>query len=504
MKFRKFLSALLVMVLFVGILPLAVSAETATTVYECDFEDDAWMNEYYVVDFDQDGNSWLLIDNAESGAEGLKVHSGHVALGSLSFDNSSGSALTPDNWLITPAIQMPADATSIEASVWACGQDDSWAAEVFAIGVMTEAAFDAAETYGDLLNALDTIGGDFTCTGNWQQFSGDASAYAGQSVHIVIRHYNVTDMFLLNIDDIAVTATVSGEPQEANIELEAELIEGGVQLNWVDADEKGAYDIFRKASGDSEWALIGSSTEPTYDDTTVNVKTTYDYKVANELGDSNVASVTTGTFLDVLPSDSSYKAVDWAVEQGIVSGTSPTTFSPKVACTRSQFALMLYRLAGKPEVDLSTNPFTDLPNNSGIKKAIVWAYNEGIVNGTSATTYSPNNNITRAQLVIMLWKMAGKPSVEGLDCPFTDLAGLTANNKKAVTWAFNEGIVKGTSATTFGPKANCTRGQLVIMLYRYNKLFDLVPYSVKPEFQVMSFRDALTRSAARSLGAKAA
>ncbi len=499
MKFRKFLSALLVMVLFVSILPLAVSAETATTLYEYDVEDEAELDYWYVIDADGDGNNWSL----REGEEGDSVHSGTLCFTSGSYDNNSGP-LFPDNWLITPDFEIPAGATNVEVSVWGQGQDPDWAAEVFAIYILPFDVFENATTIGDLLNSMTKIGGDFTTTGEWVKYTGDASAFAGEHVHVVFRHYNITDMFMLNLDDIAITAVVNDNPQVADIELEAGLIEGGVQLNWVDADALGNYSVFRKASGESEWALIGSATEPTYDDTTVNVKTSYDYKVANAYGDSNIASVTTGTFLDVLPGDSSYMAVDWAVEQGIVSGTTPTTFSPRAACTRAQFALMLYRLAGKPDVDMSTNPFTDLPNNSGIKKAIVWAYNEGIVNGTSATTYSPNNNITRAQLVIMLWKMAGKPSVEGLDCPFTDLAGLTANNKKAVTWAFNEGIVKGTSATTFGPKANCTRGQLVIMLYRYNKLFDLVPYSVKPEFQVMSFRDALTRSAARSLGAKAA
>ena len=88
---------------------------------------------------------------------------------------------------------------------------------------------------------------------------------------------------------------------------------------------------------------------------------------------------------------------------------------------------------------------------------------------------APDKKITRGQLVIMLYKMAGKPSVAGMSNPFTDLEGQSSNTIKAITWAYNEGIVKGTSATTFGPKKNCTRGQLVIMLYRYNKLYQLVP-----------------------------
>ncbi len=260
---------------------------------------------------------------------------------------------------------------------------------------------------------------------------------------------------------------------ELGINVKTTLVETGVKINWSTADGVTKYSVYRK-TGSGSWKKLTTTTGKSFVDKTVKVSTKYKYKIVTGHGDSKIVTVTTGRFLDVLPSMSCYKAVDWAAENGIVGGTSDTTFSPGADCNRAQFALMLYRLAGKPEVDLSKNPFKDLPSSTGIQKAIVWAYTQGIVNGTSSTTYSPSDNITRAQLILMMYKMAGKPDVTGLTCPFKDLKGLTANTKKAIIWAYNNGIVSGTSSTTFGPKSNCTRGQLAIILYRYNKLFNFI------------------------------
>ncbi len=253
----------------------------------------------------------------------------------------------------------------------------------------------------------------------------------------------------------------------------AELVNGGIEFTWTPAEGADSYRVYRSRFG-SNPELIAVVSGTSYTDTDVEPNTRYGYQVAADGCESDKVQITTGRFLDVLPSASYYNAVNWAVENGIVNGTSDSTFSPGAPCTRAQFALMLYRLAGKPAVDMSTNPFTDLPNNAGIKRAIVWAYSEGIVNGTGPTTFSPNKNITRAQLALMLYKLAGKPGVEGLECPFEDLDGLTGNNVKAVIWAYSKGIVKGTSATTFSPRNNCTRGQLVLMLYRYNRIYQMI------------------------------
>ena len=185
---------------------------------------------------------------------------------------------------------------------------------------------------------------------------------------------------------------------------------------------------------------------------------------------------TVNPFTDVFASSPYYTAILWAYNNGIVRGTSDTTFSPDDSCTRVQFSLILYRLAGTPDVSGLTNPFRDLGGlSSGQKRAITWAYNRGIINGTSSTTFNPNGSVTRAQLVLMLYKMAGMPYIgSGSSSPFTDIYGLTTNNKNAVVWAYNYGVVKGTSSTTFSPYDPCTRGQLVLILYR---IYTKTPYS---------------------------
>ena len=178
-------------------------------------------------------------------------------------------------------------------------------------------------------------------------------------------------------------------------------------------------------------------------------------------------------FTDISTSDSYYNAVMWAYMNGIVKGTTATTFSPKADCTRGQFALMLYRLAGKPDVSGLPNPFKDVKKSDSYYKAILWAYNEGIIKGTSATTFNPSGSVTRGQIVLMLYRMAGKPTVTNTTNPFTDVSKSDACYK-AVLWAVEQGITKGTSATTFSPNKNCTRYQLVTFLYRFNDLMQYI------------------------------
>lgn len=168
-------------------------------------------------------------------------------------------------------------------------------------------------------------------------------------------------------------------------------------------------------------------------------------------------------FTDV-PETAYYRdPVVWAVQQGITGGTSATTFSPGSACTRAQIVTFLYRAAGSPSVE-GENPFTDVAEGAYYYDAVLWAVANGITGGTTATTFSPNNACTRGQTVTFLHRYAKTPAAGG-ENPFTDVAeGAYCYN--AVLWAVANGITSGTSATTFGPDAVCTRGQIVTFLYR--------------------------------------
>ena len=169
-------------------------------------------------------------------------------------------------------------------------------------------------------------------------------------------------------------------------------------------------------------------------------------------------------FVDVPTDAYYYDAVLWAAENGITGGVDATHFAPYASCTRAQAVTFLWRAAGCPAPKSSVNPFTDVAEGSYYYDAVLWAVENGITNGTSDTTFSPNATCTRAQIVTFLWRAENMP-VAGTANPFTDVAA-DAYYAGAVLWAAENGITGGTTATTFSPNANCTRAQIVTFLYR--------------------------------------
>ena len=172
----------------------------------------------------------------------------------------------------------------------------------------------------------------------------------------------------------------------------------------------------------------------------------------------------TGVFVDVATGSYYEDAVDWAVENGITKGTDNTHFSPDGICTRAQAVTFLWRAAGSPKPETRAMPFTDVPVGSYYYDAVLWAVENGITKGTSDTTFSPNMTCTRAQIVAFLWRSEKSPAA-GTANPFADVKS-DAYYADAVLWAVKENITKGTTSTTFSPNAGCTRAQIVTFLYR--------------------------------------
>ena len=173
-------------------------------------------------------------------------------------------------------------------------------------------------------------------------------------------------------------------------------------------------------------------------------------------------------FQDV-PDDAYYfEAVNWAVANNVTNGTSETTFSPNVGCTRAQVVTFLWRAAGQPEPTEGTNPFTDVKEGTYYYKAVLWAVEKGITNGTSETTFDPDETCTRGQIVTFLWRREGKPAPTGANNPFADVKP-SAYFGSAVLWAVETGITNGTSETTFEPNEGCTRAQVVTFLWRADR-----------------------------------
>ena len=170
------------------------------------------------------------------------------------------------------------------------------------------------------------------------------------------------------------------------------------------------------------------------------------------------------SFVDV-PSGSYYEdAVDWAVANGITTGMDAAHFSPDGICTRAQAVTFLWRAAGRPAPESRTMPFTDVPADSYYYDAVLWAVENGITKGTSSTTFSPDDTCTRAQIVTFLWRSEQSPAA-GSSNPFTDVSA-DAYYADAVLWAVKEAITTGTTRTTFSPDAECTRAQIVTFLWR--------------------------------------
>ena len=172
-----------------------------------------------------------------------------------------------------------------------------------------------------------------------------------------------------------------------------------------------------------------------------------------------------GTGFTDVSADAYYAdAVAWAVEQGITTGKTATSFQPSQPCTRAQVATFLWRANGKPAVN-AQNPFTDVPSGKYYTDAVLWAVANQITTGKTETTFQPDSGCTSAQVVTFLWRAAGEPAPQNTHNPFTDVSG-DAYYYQAVLWAVEQGITTGKTATTFLPGDTCTRAQIVTFLYR--------------------------------------
>jgi len=170
-------------------------------------------------------------------------------------------------------------------------------------------------------------------------------------------------------------------------------------------------------------------------------------------------------FIDVKAGQYYTNAVAWAVQAGVTEGTSVTTFSPDATCTRAQTVTFLWRAAGSPAPTAESSPFTDVQEGTYYFNAVLWAVENGITEGTSAVTFSPEDTVTRAQVVTLLYRAAGAPAVSA-ETVFADVAD-GSYYENAVLWANENEITSGVSETSFAPAQDCTRAQIVTFLSRY-------------------------------------
>ena len=171
-------------------------------------------------------------------------------------------------------------------------------------------------------------------------------------------------------------------------------------------------------------------------------------------------------YRDVSKDSYYYDAVQWASDKGITNGVSDGVFAPDWVCTRGQIVTFLWRSVGSPAPKTAEMPFADVAEDAYYAQAVLWAVENGITKGTSETTFSPDQTCTRAHAVAFLYRLAGSPAVTGSS--FQDVAA-DAYYNAAVAWAVQQGITNGTSETTFSPNETCTRAQIVTFLYRMDQ-----------------------------------
>ena len=265
---------------------------------------------------------------------------------------------------------------------------------------------------------------------------------------------------------VDLTALAASAGKEAD-----EVIDGGTQFEYYDTRTEYQAIIDYYNSGDYGYGDDLQTTLQKYADRMVahvwqpetTVKGTYGYGLTGSTVVDTVTAV--NPFTDVASTSPYYKAILWAVDEGITTGVTSTTFQPTTTCSRAQIVTFLWRAAGRPEPKSTESPYSDVVSgsiNADFYKAILWAAEQGIAE--EGDTFSPNAPCTRAATVTFLWKYAGSPET-AVTTAFTDVAA-DADYAQAVAWALDQGITTGVTATAFQPAAICSRGQIVTFLYR--------------------------------------
>ena len=165
-----------------------------------------------------------------------------------------------------------------------------------------------------------------------------------------------------------------------------------------------------------------------------------------------------------------HEGVDFVLLNGLMNGMSSTEFAPNGVLTRAQLVTILYRMAGSPSVDGLNNPFTDVSDGTWYTNAVIWAADKGVVTGTTATTFAPDVNITREQIATILFRYAGAEAVaEDHLADFTDADKISGYARDAMNWAVANGLINGMGDGTVAPNATATRAQIATILMRYSQ-----------------------------------
>ncbi len=273
-----------------------------------------------------------------------------------------------------------------------------------------------------------------------------------------------------------VICTPKAIPEE--IEITDQDTSESIELTWSAVNGAAGYQVYLVGSKDT---LLDTVTEAAYSykpSKKLLMGETYTFKVTAVDADGN--EIVSGTdadmynpFADVEDDRPSFDYIAWAYNNDIVKGSVKEDgnryFEPEGSTTRMNFVMILYKMHGSPKVS-GKNPFKDVSGSKSVK-AVLWAYNKGLVKGTDKTHFSPDVNLSRINIIMILYKLAGSPKVSGSN-PFTDISG--SKTVKAVLWAVKKKIITGVDDTHFDPDGDCSRELFVEVLYKYNKIYKIL------------------------------
>ena len=294
---------------------------------------------------------------------------------------------------------------------------------------------DGTNTYAG--GSTYTVTGNATLTAVWRYTSSGSSSSSSSSSYYAISAPSVAN------GSVSVTPTSASKGTTVTITVKPN---DGYELNKLTVTDKDGNRLSLSDKGNGKYTFTMPAGKVSVDASFAKHEVTIN-------------------FLDVKQSDYYYDAVKWAVEKGVTEGTSADTFSPGASCTRAQMVTFLWRAAGSPAPKSTTNPFRDVSSSDYYYNAVLWAVENGITSGTGADTFAPTATVTRGQTVTFLYRAAGSPAVSGGS--FSDVAA-SAYYANAVAWASQNNITSGTGNGKFSPNADCTRGQIVTLLYRAN------------------------------------
>ena len=374
-------------------------------------------------------NGGSVIFTEDSGTEVVEVPATGISLNESSVTLYSNT--TPNTVLLTATVE-PNNTTDTVA--WS--SDNTSVATVDENGVVTAAANGTATITAKAGNA------ESSCTVTVRTYSSGGGSSSGSD--------DSDPTYSISTPDSVTGGSIKVTPNRASAGTRVTITakpSSGYELDELTVTDSKGKELKVTDRGDNKYTFQMPSSKVTVEATFVEIGTEPE----------------TPVFTDVSTSAYYYDAVEWAVSKGITSGTSATTFSPDTSCTRAQMVTFLWRAAGSPAPKSTVNPFTDVQAGSYYYDAVLWAVEQGITSGTSATTFAPDATVTRAQTVTFLYRAAGSPAVTGGS--FADVAA-DAYYAVAVAWAVSENITAGTGNGLFSPDTACSRAQIVTFLYR--------------------------------------